>query len=256
MTNKYEVNVDKHCFFIGEKTEVEKVFDKLIYYSKWLDDVNVCMNKNTDKFKRPFYKSMEHFENSIFNNTSYSDIFNKGYSVDNKYLVKNDLELKSILHSSPENADLSILDISNATYITNIKSNMILEWNTSHITKFHRTFANINYVHDLDWLIIQEGASIDGIFFNSEFSKKLPKHNGMNFHQFVQKTKLKVTPEIIKNNFDNSLEEWCSNSNNQIFMRIDNLYRPILEYWLNSDFITTEEKIEAVKVSGIEIFDI
>ena len=53
-----------------------------------------------------------------------------------------------------------------------------------------------------------------------------------------------------------SIDKWCKNKHNRKLMKTNEQYEPMLEYWINSDFITIEEKIDAMKESGIEIFDI
>ena len=78
----------------------------------------------------------------------------------------------------------------------------------------------------------------------------------MTFNKLVLETGLIVTPELIMNNYDISLGEWCSDDYNQLLMETDKQYRLMLEFWVSSNFISSEKKIHLMEKLGIEIFDI
>ena len=193
----------------------------------------------------------------------------ENYDKTNKYKVSDLDTLKSILLDSPIDANLECIDIGNIYSLTglfngfykrrpNSKIKMVLNWDTRHIRKFSNMFyfADLSGM-SLDWVFIKENAVFYRMFLYAKYTNKLPKTEAnLSFNDFVNVTKLNVFPELIENNFDISLEKWCSYRRNKILMKTNELYKPMLEYWLNTDFITIEEKIDAMKESGIEIFEI
>jgi len=188
----------------------------------------------------------------------------KTYNSKNKLTIKQQ-DLYRVLRILPKNTCLDFINIKEINSLSGctIKPFMKFKWNTLHIKSFYRLFSYKNsygefepYQYNLDWLYIQKGATIDEMFFNTKFNKKLPRmEENMSFNDFVYTTGLIVTPELLENN-DMPIDTWYKNKHNQKLMRTNKQYEPMLEYWLNSDFITTEEKIEAMEESGIEIFEV
>jgi len=136
----------------------------------------------------------------------------------------------------------------------------INEYHTSNIMyfrhSFHTTVDEHPYKYDLDWVYIQQGAIITNMFLNIKFCKKLPRiEANISFNEFVKRTKLIVTPELLTNN-DMDVKEWCNDKNNQKLMKTNRLYEPMLRYWLDSDFITIEEKFNVIQEINIQVFDI
>jgi len=260
---KYDVFRNKKLMFTGNKNESKKFFDRLNKFLEYCDDIVVMTEHNDTITDVPVYDNYNEFKkNSYYSRTCFNDL-NGMYDSYNKYTVKDNKEIRSIIDSSPNNADLNFLDITNVTKLPKIKPNMILKWDTSNITRFSMTFSYSNNIHeqktpyqyDLDWVFIAKEATALCMFKDTKFNKKLPRTENRTFDDFVNETCLIVTPELLKNN-NISIDTWCKNKHNQKLMKTNKLYEPMLEYWLNSDFITTEEKIEAMKESGIEIFEI
>jgi len=64
-----------------------------------------------------------------------------------------------------------------------------------------------------------------------------------------------MAEELLSNNGMN-VKEWCNNKHKQKLMKINKLYEPMLRYWLYSDFITVEERFDAIQETNVQNFDI
>jgi len=203
--------------------------------------------------------------NGYYNDTCFNDL--KGlYDSNNKYIVKSNWDFQRIIQTSPNNIEINFLDLKNVDNLdrTSIKPSIKIQFDTQHIRNYTQLFSDYDqyfykrdpYQYDLDWVYIKKGAIISEMFDYTKFSKKLPRmETKISFNEFVKRTGLIVTPELLENN-DMSVDKWCKTKHNKKLMKNNKQYEPMLEYWLNSDFITAEEKIEAMEESGIEIFDI
>ena len=259
---KYDVFRNKMLVFTGNVNDAIKITDRLNKFLEYCEDTIIMIEHNENITVDPVYNNYNEFINSYYNRTCFNDL-NRLYDSCNKYIVKNDDELASIVNSSPNNADLTFLDISNVNKLPKIKPNMVLKWDTSNIKRFVRSFSYSNnndpiipYQYDLDWLVITKEAITIFMFKDTKFNKKLPRtEKNIQFNDFVDATSLIVTPKLLENN-DMSVDEWCKTKHNKKLMKTNKQYDPMLEYWLNTDFITIEEKIDAMKESGIEIFEI
>jgi len=197
-----------------------------------------------------------------------NDINGKLHTFGNKCInvIKDVWGFNEIIDTAPDDVCINFLntDVIRVSELTIVPPFKKIIFDTSNIIDFTGSFSYFDfesnkympYQYDLDWVYIKKGACINDMFEHTKFNKKLPKmEENMPFDEFVKTTGLIVTPELFKNN-NISVDTWCKNKHNQKLMRSNKQYEPMLEYWLNSDFITTEEKIEAMEKSGIEIFEV
>jgi len=164
-------------------------------------------------------------------------------------------ELLQLCSNCPIDADLSFLNIRKIQHLnglfqwTNYNGN--IGWDTSHVTSFKSLFMYSDYNQPLDWMIIRKGATIVDMFKDAKFSNKLPRtEQNISFNQFVKRTSLKVTVELLKNNIDVPIEKWCSYKNNRKLLVSNELYRDVLEWYIEQ--VDVAERIKLMEDSGIE----
>ena len=245
------------CLFQSNKNEAQQVYDIIrdYYDCSWMDKVEIKIEYNVRPLM-PRYTTFERFKHSFYNGITYKKIY-KDYDNEHKYIVANNSDIYSIIRSSPSDANLSFIDIRNLDKFPQLNETMITYWDTKHIYDFAWSFYCTDYKYDLDWMFIRKGATITDMFKNSKFNKKLPIFEShITLNELVSRTGLIVTPELITNNYDISLKEWCFDDYNQILMETNKQYLPMLEFWVSSNFISSEKKTQLMEESGIEIFDI
>jgi len=198
MEKQYNVFEDDDLIFTGMEREANIVFDRLNTFLEHTHE-NVTMSEyNINITETPWYKCYDDFNNGYYSEPCFNDIEGL-YDSTNKYVVKNNLQLKTIVNSSPVGANLSFIDTSNIAKCPNIKQKMILNWDTSTFTSYTYSFCVIYddvqpYQYDLDWLYISNGADISDMFFNTKFCKKLPRtETNMSFGEFVNRNGNLVT---------------------------------------------------------------
>ena len=259
MEKQYDVFENNYLVFTGNEKEANIVFDRLNTFLEHTHNDATMSEHNNNITETPWYKCYDEFKDSHYIQTCFNDVVGLSDS-NNKYVVKTEYQLETIVNSSPVDADLSFLDISKIKEFPTIKQKMILNWDTSHITSFAYAFREDNiqpYQYDLNWLFIKNGANISGIFSGTKFCKKLPRmETKISFNEFVKRTKLIVTPELLKNN-DMDVKEWCNNKHKQKLMKTNNLYEPMLEYWVTTDYFdSVEEKLNVIQETNVQVFDI
>ena len=168
-------------------------------------------------------------------------------------------ELVQLCSNCPIDADLSFIDIKRIDKINGLFQwtifNGTIGWDTCHIKSFKSMFMYSDYNQPLDWMFIRKGATITDMFKGARFSNKLPKtEQKLSFNNFVKRTSLRVTVELLKNNINVPIEKWCSYKNNRKLLVSNELYKDVLEWYI--DQVDVAERIKLMEESGIEIFDI
>jgi len=167
--------------------------------------------------------------------------------------------LFQICSNCPINADLRFINIYKIERLQNLfqwtNFNGTIKWDTSHITSFVGMFMYSDYNQPLDWMYIKKGARITDMFIGAKFSNKLPKtEQKLSFNEFVKRTNLTVTIDLLKNNIDISLEKWCARKANRKLIVGNKLYKDVLTWYI--DQVDTVERFKLMEDSGLEIFDI